>query len=101
MKATAGLLGPPQVLALALSLVLWTLLMTLGPLQRTAEMQEQLLQQLHGLALVSHSLRSVLSVSAVAGHACYITHRSLPSSCHAHWIYIQGGSIHSRLQAHQ
>ncbi len=59
MKATAGLLGPPQVLPLAQSLVLWTLLMTLGPLQRTAEMQEQLLQQLPGLALVSHRLRSV------------------------------------------
>jgi len=31
-------------------------------LQRTAEMQEQLLQQLHGLVLVSHRLRSVSSV---------------------------------------
>lgn len=62
MKATVGLLGLLQVLALALSLVLWTLLMTLAPLQQTAEMQEQLLQQLHGLALVSHRLRSVLSL---------------------------------------
>ena len=62
MKATAGLLGPPQVLALARSPVLWTLRMILGPLQQTAEMQEQLLHQLHGLALVSHRLTSVSSI---------------------------------------
>ncbi len=40
---------------MACSLVLWTLLMTLGPLQRTAEMQEQLLQQLQGSLLLSYA----------------------------------------------
>jgi len=71
MKATTGLLGPPQVLPLALSLILWTLPITLGPLQQTAGMQEQLLQQLHGLALVGHCF--LVCIVALRNHrACML-----------------------------